>query len=336
MGHVCTSISPTRTGLLGLSPAAAGTACCVVSTLGYSAANVFMGWLAKPELQCDPVWAMCNKEMVTVLVVGPWLLVRALRGLPTLPKGRPLALLVLVGLATQLGGNAPMQWAFGVAGLAVMIPALFAFMLTAAAVLGRALLGEGVSRRTVAAIGLLFVSLALLGLGARGASGQPAGADGVSSNPWLIGAAVAVAGLAGIIYALLSIAIRHCVTGSTRLSAVVLIIPGMGLLSLGPLSLARLGVGPLLDTPPDQFGLMLAAGLCNLVAFVALTRGLQLISVVHVNVLNAAQVALSAAAGMTILGEHGNPWLMAGIALTIVGIFTVGRPLSEEAVDQHV
>ena len=39
----------------------------------------------------------------------------------------------LVGLATQLGGNAPMQWAYGVAGVAVMVPALFAFMLTAAA-----------------------------------------------------------------------------------------------------------------------------------------------------------------------------------------------------------
>jgi drug/metabolite transporter (DMT)-like permease len=336
MARVSTSTAESRpAALLGLAPATAGIACCVVSTLGYSAANIIMGWLSKPEMHCDPAWATCNKEMVTVLVVGPWLVAQALRGLPTLPKGRPLVLLVLAGLATQLGGNAPMQWAYGVAGVAVMVPALFAFMLTAVAILGKALLGEEVSLRTMAAIGVLFASLALLGVGA----GQANPADAVPAHggsPWVIAAAVTVACLAGVIYALLSITIRHCVTGTTRLSAVVVIITGIGALTLAPLSVARLGITQLAQTPPEHFGWMTAAGLCNLVAFLALTRGLQLISAVHVNLLNAAQVALSAAGGMLVLGEPRNAWLVCGIVLTIVGIFTIGRPASEEAVDQHV
>jgi drug/metabolite transporter (DMT)-like permease len=321
--------------MLRLSPAAVGAACCVISTLGYSAANVFMRRMS--ELGCDPTWAMCNKELVTVLVVGPWLVVEALRGRATLPKGRPLVLLVLVGLATQLGGNAPMQWAYGVAGLAVMIPAMFAFMLTAAAILGWMLLGERVAMQTAAAIGILLGSLGLLGLGTASASHQAAAAAaGLSDNPLMLGLAVGVACMAGIIYALLSITIRHCVTGTTRLTAVAIIITGMGVVSLAPLSVYRLGMDRLLETPPEQFGWMLAAGTCNLIAFLALTRSLQLISVVHVNVLNAAQVALSAVGGMLIFHEPHNPWLVLGIVLTIVGIFSIGRPQSEQVVDQHV
>ncbi|MGD0900401.1 MAG: DMT family transporter [Thermoguttaceae bacterium] len=326
------SVSTARVRLLGLSPAAAGTLCCVVSVLGYGAANICMRRLA--ELGCDPVWAVCNKEFVSVLVVGPWLLVQALRGLPTLPKGRPLVLLLLVGLATEMAGNTGMQWGYGVVGLAVMVPANTAFILTSSAVLGWFLLREAVSRRTMFAMAFLVMSLVLLGAGA-GDIGRPLAAGGPADGPVLATLAIAVACVAGVIFALLSITIRHCVTGTTRLSAVVLIITGTGVVSLGPLSVFRLGTD-LLGTPPEQFLWMSAAGLCNLVAFVALVRGLQLATVVHVSMLNAGQVALAAVSGIVLFGEPPSPWLLLGVLLTIIGVFTIGRPTAEEAVDQHV
>jgi drug/metabolite transporter (DMT)-like permease len=148
--------------------------------------------------------------------------------------------------------------------------------------------------------------------------------------------AISIACVAGVIYALLSITIRHCVTGGTRLGAVVLIITGSGVVTLGPISLCRLGTARLLGTPPEHFFWMLAAGVCNLVAFFALVRGLQLTSVVRVTMLNASQVALSALAGIVLFREAASPWLVVGIAMTIVGILLVGRPAAEEAVDQHV
>jgi drug/metabolite transporter (DMT)-like permease len=58
--------------------------------------------------------------------------------------------------------------------------------------------------------------------------------------------------------------------------------------------------------------------------------------------LNASQVALSALAGIVLFREAASPWLVVGIAMTIVGILLVGRPgtirgmVAEEAVDQHV
>jgi len=350
---------PPGPGLFGLSPVVAGTACCVVSALGYTAANVCMRRLT--ELKCDPTWAVCNKELVTVIVVGSWLLLRAVHGHRVLPPWPTLLLLALVGLATQLGANLGLQWALGKVGLALAIPAIFGVMLTASAAMGIAFLGERVSRRSVAAIGLLLVSLAFLSLGA-GAVGESVSA---SSTPLVIAAAVGAACLAGALYALLTITIRHTVTGATRTSAVVMIITAMGVLSLGPLSVYRLGaqksaqlqqsviisppaieppenvwklgVRQVFSTPSQHIALMLAAGTFNLIAFLAITKGLELTTVVRVNVLNASQVAMAAVAGIALFNEAPNPWLIFGVMLTIVGIVLIDRPAAADRdADQHV
>ena len=329
MGGVSSTITPIRSEVLGLNPATAGIACCAVSALGYSAANICLRRLA--DLKCDPAWAIFNKELVTVVILGAVLVYQACRGIPTLPKGRPLVFLILVGLATELGGNVLMQWAFGVAGLAVMIPALSAFVLTSSAVFAWLLLGERVTFRTVVAIGFLLASLGLLGVGAvRAGDGGPVGG-------WIpIAMSIGVACLAGIIYAMLSITIRHCVTGTTRLTAVAVLITGMGVLTLGPLSVHRLGMQQILATPPEHFMWMIAAGVFNMIAFMALIQGLQLATVVYVNMLNATQVALAAVAGIAIFHEAANGWLVLGIALTIVGILSIGQPVDHQAVDQHI
>ncbi|MGA2068550.1 MAG: EamA family transporter [Thermoguttaceae bacterium] len=114
------------------------------------------------------------------------------------------------------------------------------------------------------------------------------------------------------------------------------LITASGVVTLGPISFCRLGTAGLPATPPGHFFWMLAAGLSNLVAFFALVGGLQLTSVIHVTMLNAGQVALSALAGMFLFPEPANRWLVLGIAMTIFGIFLIGRPAAEEAVDQHV
>ncbi len=301
--------------------------------LGYGAANACLRRLA--DLKCDPLWAIFNKELVSVLIVGPWLAVRAWRGLPSLPTGRPLLILILVGLATELLGNTGMQWAYGVAGLAVMVPANMGFLLVASALLGWLLLRERVAPRSLGAIAVLIVSLAMLTQGAEGFSRSIAG-PGPPAAALLVPAAIGVACGAGVIYALLTIAIRHCVTGTIRLSAVVVLITGMGVLCLGPLSLLRLGLPALLHTPGEQFFWMFTAGLCNLVAFFALIRGLQLMTVLHVNLVNAGQVALAVLSGIWLFHENPGPWLIAGVSLTIAGVFLIGRTPDHEPLDPHL
>ena len=106
--------------------------------------------------------------------------------------------------------------------------------------------------------------------------------------------------------------------------------------TLGPLSFFNAGATKLLATPWQQYALMFAAGICNLIAFFALVRGLQLTTVLHVNMINAGQVAVAALAGVLFFGEPCNHWLVLGVGLMIVGSFAFGRPVDQEAIDVHV
>ena len=291
------------------------------------------------------MWVICNKELVTVIAVGPWLLYQTFRGTSVLPRGGLLALLILVGLANQMGANLGVQWALGVVGLAVSTPVIFGVMVTASALLGPAFLGERVSRRSVLAIGLLLAALVLLGAATYATRHAEATQTAQASSPpdsRLVGPLVLALGigapcLAGVIYAVLTITIRHAVTSSVPIGTIVFITTLMGVLSLGPLSAYRLGAQQLLATPPEQIAWMAAAGTLNLIAFLAITKGLELTTVVHVNVLNASQVAIAALAGTVIFAEPRTPWLLAGVGLTVLGVVLIDRPeQADRHVEQHV
>lgn len=277
-------------------------------------------------LQCDPIWAVFNRELVTTAAIAPWLLYYAVGDRTLWPSGRTLVRLLLVGLLIEVVGNVGAQWAFGVVGLAITIPAIYGVVLVAGAVLGRLWLREHVSRRSAGAIALVLASLVLLGIGAEAAGLAIAAADAVPPNPLTLVLGVAVGGLAGGTFALLGLTIRHSVTRTTRPIAIAFLVPLMGVVSLGPLSVYRLGVPSLLGTPWEQFALMGVAGVFNLVGFLAIIHGLQRTTVAHANVLSASQIALAAAVGIVMFHEPPNPWLLLGIGLTIVGILRFDRP----------
>ena len=317
----------TLPGPFGLSPAVAGALCCTASALSYTVASICMRHLST---ECAPSWAACNKEAVSAAAAGTWLLLEALRGRRVLPSWPTMGLLLLLGLAVQLLGNLPSQWSYSKVGIAIVIAANVGTMLAASAAMGSLFLGERVSPRSIGAIALLLGSLGLLVLGAQ-AAGQQISPE---SNPWIIAAAVAGSCFAGVVYASLSIAVRRNVTRDTRVSVVVFAVTVMGVLSLGPISLHQLGMEEMLQTPPEHFAWMYAAGFFNLLGFLAIIKGLQLTTVVHANVVNASQVALAAIAGILLFNEPRNPWLILGVGLTALGVVLIDRP--SEAVEEAV
>jgi drug/metabolite transporter (DMT)-like permease len=111
-------------------------------------------------------------------------------------------------------------------------------------------------------------------------------------------------------------------------------VSGAGLLSLGTLSWLRLGSAGMTATQPDDLSMMLLAGVCNALAFLALTKSLQLTSVVYVNALNATQASLAALAGVLIFQEALSPWLLAGVALTMAGLLLLTRTRQSVAVPE--
>lgn len=303
--------------LSGLSPAAIGTICCVVSALAYTGASVCLRALAE---DCDPVWVTCVKATVAVALLGPYLAYQACRGRARPLKPGTLAKLVAAALGAQFGGNLGMQYAYATIGLAVAVPTAFGAILIAGAVMSRLLLGETISRRSVWSLALLIGAIAMLGLGGADVNRSIAERSQTAAGPFSVLTGIAAACLAGTCYAMLTITIRHVVGKSASALAIVFVSSTTGFLCMSTLSLWRLGTVELLRTQATDLAMMIAAGFFNLLAFLALAQGLQRTAVVRANVLNASQVAMCAVAGILLFAEPPQLPLVGGVLLTIVGM----------------
>lgn len=296
-----------------LDPHLVGTAYGLFAAIVYTCANAFLRSVGA----CDPVWVSAIKAVPTTLIMAPVLAYMAFRGQRLVPSLSMLAAVAAGGAVGQLGGNICFQWSLGQIGVALTVPLSLGGMILASAVMGRVFLGEPVTPKAALALGLLLASIGVLSLGARGASESVAKTE---VSVWLLVAGVSAAAWSGVAYAILNVVLRFCVLRGTPLPTILFTVSIVGLCALSGIAGQRIGLAGMAATTPRELGLMLAAGLCNTVAFLALTKSLQLTSVVHVNALSATQATLAAAAGVLIFGEALSPWLALGVGLTIVGL----------------
>ena len=102
--------------------AISGAACCLVVGLGLHGGQYLHAAIDRLAVR-SVLGRLRPRDWSPRSLVAPWLLYQAIRGRPTLPSGRTLAQILLVGLLIQVVGNVCVQWALGVVGLAVTIPA---------------------------------------------------------------------------------------------------------------------------------------------------------------------------------------------------------------------
>jgi drug/metabolite transporter (DMT)-like permease len=270
--------------------------------------------------ELSPAWVICVKETVTVAVVGPWLVYQTLRGQLTWPNRGTLLALVVVALGVQVIGNQGLMWAFRMIGISISIPAMMGMNLLSSALLGWFVLHERVSRRTMGAIGLLILAVVLLKTGA----GQ--GCEWITTDSLTVALALGTCAAAGFIFASMAVAIRKTVTRTTPMAVILVLFTFVGTLSLAPLSVCQMGVSGILATPASALGLMLLAGVLNLIGFFSITKGLQFATVVQANVISASQVAMAAVIGMLFFQETPSSSITVGVCLTIAGMVMIERP----------
>ncbi|MEO8498290.1 MAG: EamA family transporter, partial [Planctomycetota bacterium] len=123
----------------------------------------------------------------------------------------------------------------------------------------------------------------------------------------------------------LGVTIRRAVLGASTVSATTFCVTSVGLLTLAPLTIYRIGIVEMMQTEQADLGLMVLAGVFNLIAFLALTRALQITSLVYVNALNASQVAMASVAGIVLFQEQASPALTLGVGLTVLGLLIMPR-----------
>lgn len=321
-----------------------GTICGLCSAVGYTAANACL----RASASYDPVWVSSVKAFPTVALFGPPLLVRLLAGRERTPTWRQMIALIIAALICQLLGNVVFQWSLGVIGMALAVPLTLGAMIIGAAVMGRIFLHEPVTRLMAVSLVILVVAAFILSLGAGEASTAAARDRHTAATPSivqtdtpsaeslpaksssispLVFAGVGAACLSGLAYALLGVVIRSVVRDSLSVFMTMVIVTLTGVVALGAASLYSPGLGIILQTPKPAFAMMVLAGVFNAVAFLALTKSLQLIPVARVNALNATQAAMGALAGIVLFAEPSSWYLWLGVGLTAVGLLLMRRPV---------
>ncbi len=297
-----------------------GTAFCLASAAGYTGANICLRQLA--EIEADPAWVICLKETMAVVVLGPWLVWQAARGARLSCQPRALLVLIAAALAVQLIGNLGIQWSLGLIGLVVSLPTIFGALLVSSAVIGVVAFHESLGTRSIVAVATVIASVVLLSIGATGQDGVLAN----SGSLILTSCAIVAAGIGGVVYAGMGAVLRYAASMHVPVPLTVVIVTGTGTISLGILCVVRLGPAEMLATDRTELAWIIASGLCNVMAFSLITKGIQLTTLAHANILNASQVALGALAGVILFHEPYNGWLLGGVVLTVVGIVLFNKP----------
>jgi drug/metabolite transporter (DMT)-like permease len=234
--------------------------------------------------------------------------------------------LVAVSIICQLFGNVVFQWSLGIVGMALAVPLTLGMMIVAGAMMGRVFLHESVTIPMAISTAVLILAMCVLSLGASEAS-QTMAREASGSSVWLVLAGVGAALGSGIAYALLGVVIRYAVTDRISILLTLVSVTLTGVVVLGAASFVRIGWRGMLATAPRDWAVMLLAGFFNAVAFLALTRSLQLVPVVYVNALNATQATMAAVTGVLLFAERSSWALWCGVGLTGIGLIFMQKRL---------
>lgn len=309
-----------------------GIACGLVSAVFYTLANIAL----RQSVSVDAFFVAAMKSVPTLFFLTPYLLAIKASGRPIVNHPHLVPRFIAVSLIGQVAGNGSFQLALGSIGLAASVPITLGSLLIGSAIIGRWILGETVRRRTAIAIAILLIAVLILTQ-----SGEPVEFDSVADGGlateipdqsavdlvapvgWdrLIGAMYAI--VSGLSFALFSSTMRLSMKQGMQSATAMWISGAVGTFALLSIVAARSGLDTLAGVPGTIWFSMLMAGVFNFVAFVAITTAMRVLPIVAVHLLNASQVAMAATAGVILFGERLTLTLIAGIALTLVGLIVL-------------
>lgn len=290
-------------------------ACGAVSSLGYTLTNICLRSLT----EVDPVWVSQMKTIPTILGVLPLVSYRVVTGKPTLVNRRILLVVMLGALIGQVGGNIAFQVCLGVIGIALAVPITMGSMIVNGALLGRLLLKDPISRPIAIASTVLMTAILVLTFGSPQASSSLL-PEGTEADILSVSLGVAAAVCAGFGYSALGVSIRYATNRGASITSVLLVVGLVGFVILGAWVHDRYGLAIWTSTSRPQYVRLVGAGIFNVIAFAALSKSLQLSSIMFVNAINATQIAMAAIAGVALFGEPITAPLVMGILLTTLGL----------------
>lgn len=298
--------------------------CGILSAFLYAVTNICL----RQVTHVDAVWVSTVKAMPTCVLVMPWVGWLFLSSQRVFSSAREIGLLIVTSLCVQLFGNVGFQWSLSVLGLVIAVPMVLGTMLVGGAIVGKVLLKEPVGQQKTLAIIILIIATFALTYSAQTAGSADLAATESSTgdpNAGMVLLAVLVNFASGIAYAFLGAMIRRAMQFGMPASSTLFVLSGVGTIFLSTWTLTRIGWSGMLATPSTDMIPMLIAGIFNALAFFAMAKSLQKISVLYVQMLSASQAAMAAAAGWLMFQEPVTTSAILGLVLTAVGLVVAGR-----------
>jgi len=293
-----------------------------VSSIGYSAANVFL----RAVDDCDPVWVSCIKAVPTILVVFPWLVWRYQKVESKFCPPKLALGLVLLSMASHFLGNVGFQWSLNKIGISLAVPICLGVLIVTGALVDWWFLKDKPSRRTMWSMAILVTAVVVLSTGGKEAFAQlKRTLEAPDSNPYLLALAVGAVIVSGINYGFFGAVIKVVGNRDVSQPAIMTIISVTGFLFLLVISAFNGSWEVERNLEAEHLLQMTLAGICNAIAFVALVSAIKILSVTRYNLVNASQAALGAITGAVIFHEPVSAWMVGGIVLTVVGLMVMKR-----------
>ena len=291
----------------------------------YTASNIAL----RRSISADPMLVTAMKAIPTVLGLTPWLIWmfyrRPSEGILGPIGDVHLVRFLGVCLIGQVIGNGAFQIALGTIGLAAAVPMTLGALLIGGAVVGWVVLGERIGPRTVAAMIILLSAAVVL---SRSNSGPVSGDADAQWTRSLIGAAAAVA--SGLAYAVFSSVMRATMRRGMRQSTAMWLSGFLGSIALWSIAISRVPVTAWGEIPMTVWGSMLAGGVFNFFAFIAMSTGLKFLPVIAVLLINGSQIAMASTAGVVLFGERPTTTLVMGVLMTFAGLgVLMSRPVRQ-------
>jgi drug/metabolite transporter (DMT)-like permease len=298
----------------------AGSVFGLIAALFYTGSNIAL----RQSVGVDPFLVTAMKAYPMVAMLVPYVLWMQTSGRTVLTSPKMLPRFIAVSFVAHFIGNSCFQFSLGIIGLAATVPITLGVLIVGGAVLGRVILAEPVRPRTLVSMVTIIAAVVILSLPHPSDSPAAVPVQALSStSPAWIGALWACG--AGLSYSLFGVITRQTLNGGLSAPATMLISGLVGVCTLTPFTILRLGWGPISEVAFEQWVVMLAAGVFNFTAFIALTYSLKALPVVAVNLLNASQVAMAAVAGVILFSEPLTATLIGGILLTFVGLLVMAN-----------
>tara|TARA_B100000676_G_scaffold57206_1_gene56313 strand:- start:14554 stop:15504 length:951 start_codon:yes stop_codon:yes gene_type:complete len=293
-----------------------------VSSVGYSAANVFL----RAVDDCDPVWVSCIKAVPTILIVFPWLVWRYQKVERKICPPKLVLGLVTLSIVSHYVGNVGFQWSLNKIGMSLAVPICLGVLIVTGALVDWWFLKDKPSARTIGSMVILITAVVVLSTGGKEAFAQLKKLlDNPDANPYLLTFAIGAVIISGVNYGVFGAVIKVVGNRGVSQPAIMTIISVTGFLFLLVLSSQSGAWDEQHNLEFNNLAQMTLAGICNAIAFVALVSAIKILSVTRYNLVNASQAALGAISGAVIFDEPVSVWMVLGIVLTVIGLMVMKR-----------